>query len=439
MPQAPRRLALATLTLLAAACGQREAAPPAQAQSAETAAPPSLAASATSAAPAAAASVAAATAPAEPLSADPDNPIPLPSLQLRGQGKGASETRYWGFDAEPGTITVSATARNSPSGATQALRFGLYDAKANQLCSDSHGNTTEPKTVEIQCTIDKAMPVLLRLDLSAESLDYAVTLSGPVKLPAAGAATAGAAFEGPASTDIDAPTLLKTNRVKADGPGKPVTYYYAFNAGPGELTLTGDGSNRSAAMTDALVLGVYTLRSEKVCELSLGNTTLDKRVVTTCVFDQRQPVILRADLSAETIAFRGRFEGAYDFEPYTPPKVITIALDSSVMFDTGKSTIKPEARQVLEEAAQRIRKFEGASVLVSGHTDNVGSAASNQKLSAERAAAVQEYLVAQGGVAAGSLRTQGFGASQPVADNGTEAGRARNRRVDVVITPKAAQ
>jgi outer membrane protein OmpA-like peptidoglycan-associated protein len=75
-------------------------------------------------------------------------------------------------------------------------------------------------------------------------------------------------------------------------------------------------------------------------------------------------------------------------------------------------------------------------VLVSGHTDYVGSAASNDKLSNDRAAAVKAYLVAQGGVAADSLATQGFGATQPVADNGTDAGRARNRRVDVVITPK---
>jgi outer membrane protein OmpA-like peptidoglycan-associated protein len=373
------------------------------------------------------------------VSSDPDNPIPLPALSLTGAGKGASETRYWGFDAEPGTITVTATAKNAPSGATQALRFGLYDAKANQICSDSHGNTTEPKTVEIKCNIEKAMPVLLRLDLSAESLDYAVALSGPVKLPAPGAANAGAAFEGAASTDIDDPTRLKTNRVKADGPGKAVTYYYTFNAGPGEVTLTGDGSNRPAGVTEALILGLYTLRSERVCELALGNTTLDKRAVTTCVFDKREPVILRADLSADTIAFRGRFEGAYDFDPYEPPKVITIALDSSVMFDTGKYAIRPEAQQVLAEAAARIRKFEGASVLVSGHTDNVGSEASNQKLSSDRAAAVKDYLVKQGGVAAETLRTQGFGASQPVADNGSDAGRARNRRVDVVITPKGAR
>ena len=215
-----------------------------------------------------------------------------------------------------------------------------------------------------------------------------------------------------------------------------MSYYYAFNAGPGELTLTGDGSNTSAPMTEALRLGLYTLRSERLCEIALGNTTLEKRAVTTCQIDKRQPVILRADLSAETVAFRARFDGPHDFEAFTPPPVITIALDSSVLFDTGKAVLKPEARDTLHEAAERVKKFAGAAVLVSGHTDDVGSDASNQALSERRAAAVKDYFVGTEDIDAGALATKGFGSTQPVADNGTDAGRARNRRVDVVITPK---
>jgi outer membrane protein OmpA-like peptidoglycan-associated protein len=376
-----------------------------------------------------------AAAPEVAVSSDPDNPIVLPSLQLKGAGAGKPESRYYSFDADAGKIVVTATAKNSPSGATQALGFALYDLKANRLCFDSHGNTTSDKTVVLNCQIEKPQRLLLRLDLSAESLDYAIDLAGPITLIAPAAAMAGA-VAGAGSTDIDAPTRLSTNRVKADGTGKPVSYYYVFNAGPGELTLTGDGSNSSAAVTEALRLGLYTLRSERLCELTLGNTTLDKRVVTTCVIDKRQPVILRADLSAETVAFKARFDGPYDFEEFTPPKVITIALDSSVLFDTGKSTIKPDARKELHEAAERVKKFAGAGVLISGHTDNVGNKASNQALSTARAAAVKNHLVGEEGIAADSLTTQGFGSSQPVADNDTDAGRARNRRVDVVISPK---
>ncbi|MGF7473904.1 OmpA family protein, partial [Salmonella enterica subsp. enterica serovar Minnesota] len=69
-------------------------------------------------------------------------------------------------------------------------------------------------------------------------------------------------------------------------------------------------------------------------------------------------------------------------------------------------------------------------------TDNVGSDAGNQALSQRRAAAVKAYFVAEEGIAADALVTKGFGSTQPVADNGSDAGRARNRRVDVVITPR---
>ena len=421
-------LCLASLALVAA-CSDRAAESPQPAAEATPAATAS-ADSAVAAEPAAA--MPAPAAPPLPPPSDPDNPLPLPGLTFQGIGAGRQESRYYGFDAGAGTITITATAKNSPSGATNALGVALYDKSAYQLCSDSHGNTTTDKTVVITCTIDKAQPLQLRLDLSAESLDHTIVLAGPITVPASVAPGASSAA-GAGSTDIDAPTRLSTNRIVADGPGKAVTYYYTFNAGPGELTLIGDGRNAPAATTEALKLGLYTLRSERLCELTLGNTTLDKRATTPCTLDKREPVILRADLSAETVMFRARFDGPYDFEPYTPPEDVTIALDASVLFDTGKSVLKPDAQQTLREAAARIRKFTGAPVLVSGHTDNVGSDATNQPLSERRAAAVRDYLVTQEGLAADKLTTKGYGSTKPVADNGTDAGRARNRRVDLVI------
>ncbi len=82
-----------------------------------------------------------------------------------------------------------------------------------------------------------------------------------------------------------------------------------------------------------------------------------------------------------------------------------------------------------------MKKFQGASVMLSGHTDNVGKPASNKILSEKRAVAVGDYFVSAESVPAAGLTIQGFGMSQPVADNGSESGRARNRRVEVVITP----
>ena len=72
--------------------------------------------------------------------------------------------------------------------------------------------------------------------------------------------------------------------------------------------------------------------------------------------------------------------------------------------------------------------------MLSGHTDNVGKPASNKILSEKRAAAVRDYFVSTESVPAAGLMVKGFGMSQPVADNGSESGRARNRRVEVVIT-----
>jgi outer membrane protein OmpA-like peptidoglycan-associated protein len=224
--------------------------------------------------------------------------------------------------------------------------------------------------------------------------------------------------------------------VRGEGPKKPATYYSAFNAGPGELTLTIDGRNTSAATTEALIGGLYTLRSERICETQLGNTTLEKRSVVNCKVDKRQPVILRLDLSAETVDFRARFDGPYDFEEYTPPRQVTIALDAAVLFDTGSAALKSEAKKTLDEAAARVKKYPDVPVTIAGHTDSVGNDASNQKLSESRAGAVRDYFVKEAGVPAARLATKGYGKTQPVADNATDAGRARNRRVEVTFTPK---
>lgn len=373
--------------------------------------------------------------PQTPVSNDPDQPVPLGALPLRGRGTGKSEARYYAFDAGAGTVVVRATARNSPTGTAQALTTALYDAANNRLCYDVHGNTTDAKTIELQCQVEAPQRVVLRLDLDPATVDYSVDLSGPVTLDAAAAAALTGAIAGLGSSDFDQPTRLTSNRVQAGGPGRDASYFYAFNAGPGTLTLIGDGRNRAAATSEALRLGLYTLRSERVCELVLGNTTLDKREVTRCAFEARQPVILRVDVSRDTLHFRARFEGPHDFEPFERPAVVTIALDSSVLFDTAQSVIKPEASVTLHEAAERMKRFPGAAVAIGGHTDSVGTVASNQALSTARAEAVKDHFVRVEGLPAAAMATRGFGSSQPVADNATEAGRARNRRVDVVITP----
>jgi outer membrane protein OmpA-like peptidoglycan-associated protein len=433
----PTRLAILALLAALSACSKTEAPPAAPVPAATPAASAPVAAGSAPAAPAsAAASAPAAPASAAVASTDVDDPTPLPAKELKGTGTKQKVSYYYKFDAPAGPLTINATAKNSPSGSTNALRFGLYDLKANQICSDSHGNTNADKTVALKCNVEKAQPVVLRLDLSEETIDYAVQIDGPIELPPAAAANAAKTVAGPGSTDIDEPTKLKTNRIRGEGPRKAASYYYAFNAGPGELTLTIDGRNVSAATTEALMGGLYTLRSEKICETQLGNTTLEKRSVTTCKVEKRQPVVLRLDVSAETVDFRARFDGPHDFEDFVAPKEVVIALDAAVLFDSGSHTLKPEARKTLDEAAARLKKHGEVPVTITGHTDGVGNDAANQMLSQNRASAVRDYFVGQASIPSSRLAVKGMGKTQPVGDNATEQGRQRNRRVEVQFTPK---
>ncbi|MEJ7807798.1 MAG: hypothetical protein WKG03_18000, partial [Telluria sp.] len=295
-------------------------------------------------------------APVAAVSTDPDAPTPLPALQVKGVGTKQNVSYYYGLDAGVGTIKLAATAKNAPSGAAQALQFALYDVKANRLCFNTHGNTTTDKTVLLDCVVDRAQPLLLRLDLGPDTIDYSVVLEGPVTLPPPQSAQATVPAAGAGSTNIDEPTRLASNRIKGEGVKKGVSYFYAFNAGPGELTVTVDGKNASAAMAEALAVSLHTLRSERLCDLTLGNTTIDKRGMVVCKFDKRQPVILRVDLGPDTIDYRVKFEGPHDFDAISMPKDVTIALDSAVLFDIGKSDLKPEARTTLQEAAARVKK-----------------------------------------------------------------------------------
>jgi outer membrane protein OmpA-like peptidoglycan-associated protein len=106
---------------------------------------------------------------------------------------------------------------------------------------------------------------------------------------------------------------------------------------------------------------------------------------------------------------------------------------SDVLFDTGKYSLRPLAREKLAKVAGIVLGHPGLELEVEGHTDSVGGHASNQLLSEHRGTAVRDYLI-QEGMAAGSVTTKGFGETQPVASNDTAQGRQQNRRVELVIS-----
>jgi outer membrane protein OmpA-like peptidoglycan-associated protein len=104
-----------------------------------------------------------------------------------------------------------------------------------------------------------------------------------------------------------------------------------------------------------------------------------------------------------------------------------------IYFDFGNATIKPESEPVIREIAALLARNAGWKLSIEGHTDNIGGDAYNLDLSKQRAAAVKTVLVKQHSGAADRLTTAGYGPSRPKESNDTLAGRARNRRVELVL------
>jgi OmpA-OmpF porin, OOP family len=120
----------------------------------------------------------------------------------------------------------------------------------------------------------------------------------------------------------------------------------------------------------------------------------------------------------------------YDLDiKYDPPKTFTL---EDVFFETGKSVLRAESNNALNDLVEVMKLKPGLVIEISGHTDNVGSPESNLKLSFDRANAVKNYLV-QHGISASRLTTKGFGDTQPAATNDTEEGKQKNRRTEVRI------
>ncbi len=130
-------------------------------------------------------------------------------------------------------------------------------------------------------------------------------------------------------------------------------------------------------------------------------------------------------------------KGVAQYQGCPPPRVeVTkekVVIREMVFFNTGKATIKQESFNLLEEVAKVLNENKQLKqVRVDGHTDNKGKPAYNLKLSQKRAESVMKFLVGKG-VDKARLTAKGFGLTQPIADNGTEQGRAQNRRVEFTI------
>ena len=102
-----------------------------------------------------------------------------------------------------------------------------------------------------------------------------------------------------------------------------------------------------------------------------------------------------------------------------------------ITFETGKSDIKPESQTIIDQIVEMLKSNPSLKISIEGHTDNVGTPTTNKTLSENRANAVKNALITKG-TDKSRLSSKGFGQDNPISDNNTEEGKAKNRRVEIV-------
>ena len=118
--------------------------------------------------------------------------------------------------------------------------------------------------------------------------------------------------------------------------------------------------------------------------------------------------------------------------PAPAPAATKVTYAADAFFDFDKAVLKPEGKAKLDDLAGKVQGINLEVVIAVGHTDSTGAAAYNQSLSVRRAEAVKAYLVSKG-IESNRIYTEGKGLTQPVADNATREGRAKNRRVEIEV------
>lgn len=113
---------------------------------------------------------------------------------------------------------------------------------------------------------------------------------------------------------------------------------------------------------------------------------------------------------------------------------LLLRMPAGITFDFNSYAIRPEFQSTLQEVARTLAAYPQTYVDVLGHTDSVGADAYNQRLSEQRAQSVADYLAVRG-IASARIATRGYGETMPIATNDTDAGRAKNRRVEIKIVP----
>jgi len=175
-------------------------------------------------------------------------------------------------------------------------------------------------------------------------------------------------------------------------------------------------------------------RATAAVELDRARTEAEvARASAAAELDRARTELARRDTEAQNRINTMQTELSKLAQTRTSERGFVVTLPG-LFFDSGKSVLKPGAKNTLTKIATQLQMNPETSIEIEGHTDSVGSEQSNQALSEKRAAAVRDYLAARG-VTASRVRINGLGEGTPVASNDTPSGRQQNRRVELVIAP----
>jgi outer membrane protein OmpA-like peptidoglycan-associated protein len=155
---------------------------------------------------------------------------------------------------------------------------------------------------------------------------------------------------------------------------------------------------------------------------------LEQQAKTEALREKEAALMERENALAKAEALRKELE---DLQAMKTERGIVLTL-GDVLFSTGKTELLPGAMTTIEKLASFLAEYPDKTLLVEGHTDNVGTDEYNQNLSERRALSVKNALM-QAGVDGSRIDTMGLGETQPITDNSTSAGRLKNRRVEIVI------
>lgn len=195
----------------------------------------------------------------------------------------------------------------------------------------------------------------------------------------------------------------------------------------GQTGVPGDSRAQQGAVAGAIVGGIYGLQRDRDSSGKLADVAKGAAVggilggLGGSILDAQQRA-LQSDLggTGATVVNSG--------------DRLTVTMPESILFATDSATVSSSAAQNLYAVARNLQQYPNSRVEVVGHTDSTGTASHNQGLSERRAQSVASLLV-QGGVASSRITAYGRGQTQPIASNNTAAGRAQNRRVEIIIRP----